>query len=72
MRCGRMRSAHLLRTRGNREDDMGRWLLIGTLCVGVAGCELVGDVFQAGFAVGLIVVAAVLAVVLWIARRFRG
>ena len=51
---------------------MGRWLLIGTLCVGVAGCELVGDVFQAGFAVGLIVVAAVLAVVLWIARRFRG
>ena len=27
---------------------------------------------EAGFAVGLIVVAAVLALVLWIARRFRG
>ena len=45
------------------------WLLVLALALG--GCELVGDVFQAGFVVGIIIILLVIAVVAWVLRRFR-
>jgi hypothetical protein len=37
-----------------------------------AGCELIGDIFQAGFVVGIIIVLLIVAVVGWILSKFRG
>ena len=51
---------------------MLRWLLLLVLSATVAGCELVGDIFQAGFVIGIIVVIAIVAIIAWIAKRFRG
>lgn len=36
-----------------------------------AGCELIGDIFQAGFVVGIIIVLVIVAVVGWIISKFR-
>lgn len=36
-----------------------------------AGCELIGDIFQAGFVIGIIIVLIIVAVVGWIISRFR-
>jgi uncharacterized membrane protein YdbT with pleckstrin-like domain len=36
-----------------------------------AGCELIGDIFQAGFVVGVIIILLVVAVIGWILSRFR-
>jgi hypothetical protein len=51
---------------------MLRWLLLLVLSTTTAGCELVGDIFQAGFIIGIIVVIAIVAIIAWIAKRFRG
>ena len=37
-----------------------------------AGCELAGDIFQAGMWVGAIMIVAVVAVVAFIAAKIRG
>jgi hypothetical protein len=37
-----------------------------------SSCELVGDIFQAGFYTAIFVVIAIVAVVIWILNRFRG
>jgi hypothetical protein len=37
----------------------------------LAGCELVGDIFQAGLVVGIIIVAVIVAAIAWLFRRFR-
>ena len=34
-------------------------------------CELIGDIFEAGMAVGIIVVLLVVALVIWIIRKFK-
>ena len=36
-----------------------------------AGCELIGDIFQAGFVIGIIIVLVIVAVVGWIISKFR-
>lgn len=51
---------------------MLRWLWLLALSLTTAGCELVGDIFQAGFVIGIIAVLAIVAVIAWIAKRFRG
>ena len=48
-----------------------RILLIVLLATGAAGCELIGDIFQAGFLVGVIVVVVVLALVGWLIAKMR-
>ena len=45
------------------------WLLLFSLAVG--GCEFVGDVFQAGFVVGIVIILLIIAVVAWVLKRFR-
>ena len=45
-------------------------MLLSTLTLG--GCELVGDIFQAGMAVGVILVVLVIAGVVFLGRKFMG
>lgn len=42
-------------------------LLLGTL----TSCEVIGDIFQAGMAVGIFVVIAVIVLIIWLISRFR-
>lgn len=51
---------------------MQRFLLVLALSVFVAGCELVGDVFQAGLIVGIVIIIALLAIAGWLFRVVRG
>lgn len=41
------------------------------LLVTLSSCEAIGDIFQAGMAVGVIVVVAVVALVIWLVSRMR-
>ena len=41
------------------------------LSVTLGGCELVGDIFQAGLVVGIIAVVLIIGAIAWIAKRFR-
>ena len=34
-------------------------------------CELIGDIFQAGLFVGILIVVLILALIFWIVRKFR-
>lgn len=42
-------------------------VLLSTVLLG--GCELVGDIFQAGMAVGVIAVVVVIALLVFVARK---
>lgn len=48
-----------------------RLALLLTVSFFTAGCELIGDIFQAGLVVGIIIVLIIVAVVGWIISRFR-
>jgi hypothetical protein len=49
------------------------WLILLVLAtIPLAGCELVGDIFQAGMWVGVIFVVMIIAFVGFIAARIRG
>lgn len=48
-----------------------RMVVVLLLAAGVAGCDAVVDVFQAGFVVGIIVVIIVLLVISWLWRVIR-
>ncbi len=37
-----------------------------------SGCELIGDIFQAGMWVGIILVVLVVGLVMWLVRKARG
>ena len=50
--------------------DYSRIILI-VLATTVSSCELIGDIFQAGMAVGIIVVVVVVALLIWLVSRFR-
>jgi len=38
----------------------------------LSSCELIGDIFQAGFYTAIFVIIAIVAVIIWIFRSFRG
>ena len=46
--------------------------LVLLLSLLVSGCEIIGNLFQAGMAVGVIAVLLVVIVLFWVAKRFRG
>ena len=49
------------------------WLILLVLAtIPLAGCELIGDVFQAGMWVGAIVIVLIVAIVGFIAAKLRG
>ena len=45
-------------------------LLLVLVCT-LSSCELIGDIFQAGMAVGIFVVIAIVALLIWLISRFR-
>jgi len=49
-----------------------RLLLVVLLAVVTAGCELAGDIFQAGMWVGVILVVLAVGVVIWLVGKVRG
>ena len=51
------------------------WFLLGLLsffALALSGCEVIGDIFQAGVWVGVILVIAVIGVIVWIVLKTRG
>jgi hypothetical protein len=52
----------------NRIINLGIFaLLLGCL----TSCEVIGDIFQAGMAVGIFIVIAVIVLIVWLISRFR-
>lgn len=51
---------------------MPKLLSILLLTLFIAGCELVGDIFKAGIAAGVIIVVLVIALIAWLIRKMRG
>lgn len=49
-----------------------RLFLVLVLAMATAGCELAGDIFQAGLWVGVIMVALAVGLVLWLVGKVRG
>ena len=50
---------------------MLRNCLVLLLLLALPGCELIGDIFQAGLVVGVILVLLIVAVVGWLLSKFR-
>jgi hypothetical protein len=50
---------------------MRRITLLLALSLFASGCELIGDIFQAGFVVGIIIIVLIIAVIGWLIGRFR-
>lgn len=48
-----------------------RLLFVFVAGIALAGCELVGDIFQAGMAVGVFLVIAVIALVIFLFSKVR-
>jgi hypothetical protein len=46
-------------------------MLLIVMVVTLSSCELIGDIFQAGMAVGIFVVVAIVALLIWLISRFR-
>jgi hypothetical protein len=38
----------------------------------LTGCDLVGDIFEAGFWVGIIILVVVVGLIIWLVGKFRG
>jgi len=51
---------------------MPKVLLLFLWTILISGCELVGDIFQVGIAVGVIIVVLVIALIAWLIRKMRG
>ncbi len=49
--------------------NVARLLLVLLLAVATAGCELAGDIFEAGIWAGVIMVVLAIALVLWLVRK---
>ena len=45
------------------------WLCVLVLAMTLTSCELIGDIFQAGFWTAIIIVVAVVLLILWLVRR---
>lgn len=51
---------------------LSQLLIFALLATTLTGCELVGDIFEAGIWVGVIVVVLVIVFIFWIIRKFIG
>ncbi len=52
----------------NRIFKLGMFAMLLSL---VTGCEVIGDIFQAGMAVGIFIVVLVILLIVWLLRKFR-
>ena len=69
------RPLHLLTLRrlglGSNAMTWVRLLLLLVVALPLAGCEAIGDIFQAGMAVGVIMILAVIGVIAFIVAKIR-
>lgn len=47
------------------------WMFLLAVVVTLSSCEMIGDIFRAGFYVGIIIVIVVIALIVWLVSRFR-
>ena len=47
------------------------WLCLLAMTMTLTSCEIIGDIFQAGIWVGIILVVVVVALILWLVSKFR-
>lgn len=47
-------------------------LLFVFIVLSLSSCQVIGGIFKAGFAVGIIAVLVVVLIIVWIASAFRG
>ena len=52
----------------NRIFKLGMFAM---LLMMLTGCEAIGDIFQAGMAVGIFAVIAIVVIIVWIISKFR-
>lgn len=52
----------------NRIIKLGAFALLLSM---LTGCELIGDIFQAGMAVGILIVVLVVILIIWVLRKIR-
>ncbi len=45
--------------------------LLGAMSLSLTSCEIIGDIFQAGMFVGIFVVVAVVALIIWLVNKSR-
>ncbi len=45
--------------------------LIALMLTTLTGCELAGDIFEAGVGVGIFLVVAVIVLIIWLISKFR-
>lgn len=48
------------------------WVMLLAMVVVFSSCELVGDIFKAGFWTAIIVIVLVIGLIIWLLNRFRG
>lgn len=48
-----------------------RFLGLMLILISATSCELIGDIFQVGMALGIILIILIIALVFWVIRRFR-
>ena len=47
-------------------------VLLFLVSVTLPACDLVGDIFQAGLFVGIVIIVAIVLLIGWVMRKFRG
>ena len=50
-------------------NQLSLWLL--AMVVTLSSCELIGDIFEAGFWAAIIIIVIVIALIIWLVNRFR-
>ena len=65
-------SCHIDHAEVDMVTAASRLILVLLLAIATAGCELAGDIFQAGIWVGVIMVALAVFLVLWLVGKVRG
>lgn len=53
------------------KNFISKILLLLVVLTTFTSCEVIGDIFQAGMAVGIIVIILIVALIFWIIRKFR-
>ncbi len=46
------------------------YVILALLMLSLSSCELIGDIFEVGVWVGILMVAAVIGLVIWLISRF--
>lgn len=57
--------------KNNMEKYFLRIMVLLLVMITASGCELIGDIFQAGMALGIILVLVIIALIIWVISRFR-